>query len=115
MKPPGPEKALRMIGLRLTCSEWVTFCSPRDRTYGIGPHNSALKTRSLKLRVVEGLDQHRRAGQGAKAQLSRPSFPDSGTTWECAEGCKSLSWEPLGGLYPGQGLSICQASHGFLN
>lgn len=55
-----------MIGLRLTCSEWVTFCSPRDRTYGIGPHNSALKTRSPKLRVVEGLDQHGRAGQGQR-------------------------------------------------
>lgn len=66
MKLLDPEKSLRMIGRRLTFSEWVTFCSPRDRTYGIGPRVSALKTRSPKLRLVEGLDQHGRAGQGQR-------------------------------------------------
>lgn len=35
MKPLGREKALRLIGLQLTFSEFVTFCSQKDRTYRI--------------------------------------------------------------------------------
>lgn len=55
-----------MIGFQLPFSEFVSFCSHKDRTHRISPHSSALKPRNPKLRVAEGLDQHGRCGQGQR-------------------------------------------------
>lgn len=105
----GSEKALRKIGLQLTFSEFVTFCSPKDRTHKISPNISALKTRSPKLRVVEGLDQHGKSGQGQRhnsLDYHLWILEHHGSVHRDVRHFHGRNLEPLGSLYPGLGLYL---------